>query len=477
MRARGCFKRAAAAFVTGLCLLGAGTSQGAESSAGAVLDPGFGTGGVARLPSSSPSAASGVGTADGGLLASEGLGVRALSSLGTAGEAFGGGGSLAVPAPAPGDRFEITDLTLDSHGRLLVAGDMVFPESENPSPYLENGARAFEPKVVRIVRLLPDGALDPSFGQGGVVETDLGLPPPRDIYGHRLGPHPVVEAAAVAIDPQGRIVITGSAAFGMSRPCRGHDIFAPVADSAGFVARLTEGGVPDPSFGANGLIGGHGLGGTPLGATALDDPVVGPTGAITIRAAGANICKPLRSHLGLARLTADGRLARGFGKNGAILGPYRALIGEPGGAALALAVVPRRRPEKEGFRVRLIRLTADGAPDRSFGRGGAALLNLGPGAHGALDSLALDPKGRILIGGRSGFGRGSALVLIRVAQDGRWERDFGPRGRVVTPVARVAEYGGNDMFFDSQGRLIVIRLYTGSQGGSPGLLIARYLLH
>jgi hypothetical protein len=54
---------------------------------------------------------------------------------------------------------------------------------------------------------------------------------------------------------------------------------------------------------------------------------------------------------------------------------------------------------------------------------------------------------------------------------------YGPHGRVATPVPRPAEYGSSDLFFDSQGRLVAVRLYTESpQGGGPGLMVARYLL-
>jgi uncharacterized delta-60 repeat protein len=440
------------------------------------MDPAFGNAGVLSLPAELPSTAGGVATQGGELLVSSGSGVQVLNDAGAAGGAFGGMGSLTVPA-APGGEFLITDLTIDRQGRLLVLGETRFPESENPSPPLGNGLRVFRPGVVRLLRFLPDGQLDPSFGQGGVVETDLGLPPPRGTHGQRLGPHPVVEPGDVAVDRQGRIIVTGGALVRLENGCRGRDRTAPVPVSAGFVARLTESGAPDPGFGTGGLVGGRGLSGSPLGAAALGDPVVGATGAITVRATSAYSCGTKASHLGITRLTPAGRTDQAFGDKGSISGPYAAMVGGPRGSVVALAVAHRRHPEKEALEGRVVRFTAEGKRDRSFGRDGGAAVKLGTGNADTLDSLAVDSRGRILVGGMIGIGKGRSLALLRVSAGGRWEENFGPHGRVATRVSGLVEYGGNDLFFDPQGRLVAVRIYSQSpKVGGSGLMIARYLL-
>jgi uncharacterized delta-60 repeat protein len=439
---------------------------------GAVLDPSFGTGGVLKLPTESIFTAYGMATQSGNLLVSGGSAVQVLNSLGGTGEAFGGVGSLTLP-PATGDEFQLSDFTIDPQGRLLVVGTSFFPRSENPSPFLENGARAFRPGVVRILRFLADGSLDPAFGRGGVVETGLGLSSPRGTDGRRLGSHPSEGPTGVAVDPQGRIIVTGEAVIRLGETCE-NDSLAPAAVSAGFVARLTESGAPDMSFGRDGLVGGRALSENPLGAEAIAEPLVSPSGRITYLSSGASVCERDRSHLGIAQLTPDRRSRRAFGKKGAIVGPYRALAEEPDGSVVALAEVPRR--EKEAFRSRLIRIAPDGKRDGSFGKHGRTEVKLGPGFETTLDSLAVDGQGRILVGGTLGTGKGRSIVLLRVSARGRWETNFGPRGRVATRVRYLTQFGSSDLFFDPEGRLVTVHQYAEELKGRSGLVVARYLL-
>jgi uncharacterized delta-60 repeat protein len=477
-------RHALLAIALGLALLGPGAAQAlaanradpagraASPQPGAVLDPSFGERGVVRLPSESSFTALGTSTQSGTLLVSGGSGVQLLNDLGGAGEAFGSTGSPTLP-PATGDEFQLAGFTVDQQGRLLVVGASLFPESENPSPFLEDGARAFRPGVLRMLRFLPDGEIDPSFGQGGVVETSLGLPPPRGTAGKRLGSHPSLGPTGVTVDAQGRIIVTGAAVVRLGEACE-HDSFAAAAVSAGFIARFTENGAPDVGFGRDGLFGGRALSENPLGAEGIGEPVVSKGGRITYLSTGAYACERGRSHLGVAQLTPDGRTRAEFGEKGAIVGTYRAVAGEPDGSVFALADVPRRR-EKENFKARLIRVAPDGNPDRAFGKGGRATVTLGPGFSTTLDSLAIDGKGRVVIGGTLGNPEGRAIVLLRVSTRGKWEKDFGPQGRVVTRERQLTQFGSSDLFFDPEGRLVTLHQYAEAKGHF-GLVVARYLL-
>jgi hypothetical protein len=451
---------------------GAAAAPDGDARSGAVLDRSFGDGGVVKLPSEFGVTPFGAATRSGGVLVSGGSGVRVLSAAGGPGHAFGGDGSLPLSSPTH-DEFQVSDMTIDSHGRLLVAGTAVFPKAENPSPWMENGSRAFSPGAVRILRFLPGGGLDPGFGRGGVVETDLGLPAPLDTDGTPLGTRAAVRTTGIAVNGQGQIVVTGSAVVRLGFSCA-HDSFAPVGVPAGFVVRLATNGEPDPTFGDDGLFGGHDMGENPLGAEVIDDPVISPSGAITYRSPYADVCQPGLSHLGVGRLTPVGQIAATFGTQSAIFGRFLDLAGERDGSVVALEEVRRRHSKK--VRARLTRIAPDGSRDEAFGKRGQSTVTLAPSSGPTLDALAVDSRDRIVIGGTLGAGKGRAILLLRVSARGRWEKKFGPRGMVATRVRDLAESERSTLFFDPRGRLVTLHQSYEEKKGRSGLVVARYLL-
>jgi len=471
---RGRFGRVVAAITVGLLLLATDASAAPSGGArpGAVLDRSFGDGGVVKLYSEFAVTAFGAGTRSGGVLVSGGSGVQVLNAAGGPGHAFGSTGSLTLSSPKRNE-FQLSDMTIDFHGRLLVVGTSVFPKAENPSPLMENGSPAFSPGAMRILRFLPGGGLDPSFGRSGVVETDLGLPAPLGTDGTPLGTRATVRATGIAVDRQGRIVVTGSAVVRLGASCA-HDSFAPVGVAAGFVVRLATNGELDPAFGNDGLFGGHDMGENPLGAEVIGDPVISPSGAITYRSIQTYACQPGMSHPGVGQLTPVGQIATTLGEQSAIFGRFLDLAGERDGSVVALEEVPRRDNEK--VRARLIRIAPDGSRDEAFGKRGYATVTLAPSSGTTLDSLAVDGRGGIMIGGTLGTRKGRAILLLRVSARGRWEKRFGPRGIVATRVRDLAEFEPSMLFFDSHGRLVTLHQSYEERKGRSGLVVARYLL-
>lgn len=471
---KGRFGQAVVLIVVGLLLFATGVAAAAGGGprSGARLDPSFGDGGLVELNSEFPFSPFGAPARSGGALVSGGSSVQVLNAAGRPGHAFGATGSLAPPAPKRG-KFQLAGMTVDPQGRLVVVGTVIFPQAENPSPMLENGSPAFSPGALRIVRLLPGGGRDPGFGQGGVVETDLGLPAPLGTDGAPIGSRPAPRATGVAIDPQGRIVVTGSTVVRLGAACS-HDSFADVGVGAGFVIRLTAAGQLDPTFGSGGLFGGHDASENPLGTETIGDPVIGPSGAVTYRSLQTFSCEPGVSHQGLAQLTPAGQTATSFGAQGAIVGHYVGLAGEPDGSLVALEEVPRRYSQK--VRARLIRIAPDGQRDEGFGKQGQVTVTLAPSGGTTLDALAVDRRGRIVIGGTLARAQEKAILLLRVSAPGRWEKKFGPHGFVATRVRDLAEFAPSELFFDSRGRLVTLHQSFEERKGRSGLIVARYLL-
>src|SRR5213076_1055916 len=76
-----------------------------------------------------------------------------------------------------------------------------------------------------LVRYQPDGSLDPSFGTGGIVSTDLGA---------------AGQGNAAAVQPDGRIVVVGQSTSG--------------AITTTVLVRYNPDGTLDPSFGSGGIV-------------------------------------------------------------------------------------------------------------------------------------------------------------------------------------------------------------------------------
>jgi uncharacterized delta-60 repeat protein len=139
--------------------------------------------------------------------------VARLRSNGTLDPSFGTGGRVTLPGGGSANA-----VLVQPDGRIVVAGNAIAER-------------------MRVTRLLPGGAPDPAFGGGdgdGVAEVDVA--PLAD------------QAAAAALQPDGRIVVAGSS--------------QDSGDMA--IARLLADGSPDPGFG-----GGDGIATVDFGAAAF----------------------------------------------------------------------------------------------------------------------------------------------------------------------------------------------------------------
>jgi uncharacterized delta-60 repeat protein len=120
---------------------------------------------------------------------------------------FGTGGLVMTSF---GQLDDARGLALQSDGKLVAVGSY------------QNGTKV----DVALARYNPDGSLDPSFGTGGQVTTDLG--------GLNQS------AGAVVVQPDGRLVLAG--------------VWAPTGPSQFFLARYNTDGSVDTTFGQSGVV-------------------------------------------------------------------------------------------------------------------------------------------------------------------------------------------------------------------------------
>lgn len=213
-----------------------------------------------------------------------------------------------------------------------------------------------------VVRYNPDGSLDPSFGLGGRVVTDLGS---SDLL------------TALAVQPDGRIVAAGHSV-----------VSALVRDFA--LVRYNPDGSLDPSFGSGGRVLTHGA--FP-NALALQ-----PDGKIVV--AGV-VGPPSGGGVALIRYNPDGSLDPSFGSGGRVLTDFakfdgaRSLVLQADGKLVAAGFSSPRSVGPPQFALQ--RYNVDGSPDLTFGTAGEAFSSFRGFVSGA--ALALQADGKLVAAG------------------------------------------------------------------------------
>jgi uncharacterized delta-60 repeat protein len=360
-----------------------------------------------------------------------------------------GGGRVPIEGPAGYD-LSLSGLAVDAKGGVLVAGTA----TQVLTPYSFSN-----PELAMVVRYTPRGELDRSFGTDGVVLTNFGLPPLQNFETLAV-PEPTqsptqVEVAGIGVDDSGRIDLTGSWVKRIG-PCRAS---TGLRYREALVARLDRNGNPDFTFGNAGVVPLGNIAAidppvpardgiylsTPAGAEGpctepnynrfvghlagdgRPDPGFGQSGWVRLPAAGwLEGSRPelegsvlAIDHRGRALLFAESRVRRflpsgqldtSFGRGGvakiAARGGELAIAGggvdSRGRILLAGTFVPGQQPVAKTQRHRsffLMRLTARGTVDRSFGRAGIATTRFGAASRAVASSFLIHGRDHAIVGG------------------------------------------------------------------------------
>jgi uncharacterized delta-60 repeat protein len=289
---------------------------------------------------------------------------------GTLDPSFGTGGKV-ITAVGPGTRRDRAhDVAVLADGKILVAG------------FADMGPGAGRRNFM-LARYNPNGTLDGSFGSGGIVLTPAAPGDNNDI----------VTTNGLAIDPVGRILVTGQADMGAG------------AGSFNFaLARYLPNGSLDSSFGGDGIVT------TAVAASDNFDSLVSAAidGSGRITAAGVAETGGFVLDLALVRYNADGSLDASFGAGGKVtmnLGPgntddlpQELLLQENGKILVGGGVAPTAVTiDGDAF---LARFDPSGSLDRSFGAGGVVVTPTAPGnADDEFFEIALQSDAKLVAAG------------------------------------------------------------------------------
>jgi uncharacterized delta-60 repeat protein len=275
-----------------------------------------------------------------------------------------------------------------------------------------------------LVRYHPDGSLDGSFGRRGEVLT--AFPPGGG------------KVSALVLQPDGKIVATGRIRGGL------------------VVVRYLADGTLDPTFGSHGRV--------------ITAGTVYPSG-IAVQADGKLV---VAGSDALFRYKPDGILDPSFGEGGIATVP-----GDFDGSALAIVhggkiVIAGSTACGSRSAFVLMRYTAVGALDPRFGVSGTVRTTIGPGiACNIASALIVQPDGKLVVGGDSSDGK--SFALVRYEADGALDRTFGRGGKVTTSFGKTIDQAVA-LIRLKDGRLVL----AGSAGDYPQdtdyeFALARYI--
>lgn len=334
-----------------------------------------------------------------------------------------------------------------------------------------------------LARFKPDGSPDRSFGTDGKVTTDI------------AGGFAQERARAVAIQPDGRIVVAGESstpsgdlavalvrynadgaldtrfgsggkvfepaalgrAFDVAILADGRIVVAGDAPVAGstedfgdfLLAPYTASGALDASFGTSGVVVTDMTSRTDLARNL----VVQPNGALVV--SGDPFGSDPARRTSAARYDADGRLDPSFATGGKLVlaGAYvgRGLALQSDGRLVLVGTVPVLNVQNDFTHFAVLRLDANGTFDNSFGTDGITTTSI-TGLTDVAHAVAVQADGRIVVAGEGNLVNPN-FALARYNADGTLDTSFAVDGKLVVDFFNLEDRAEN-VAVQSDGKIV-----------------------
>jgi uncharacterized delta-60 repeat protein len=304
------------------------------------------------------------------------------------------------------------------------------------------GRRLLLAASVLAVLLIPaaqatPGALDPTFGTGGKVTTQIGT---YNDY-----------AYALVRQPDGKFVAAGTSNTGLK------------TDFA--LARYNPNGSLDTSFNGTGKVT------TAMGASwdSLNDLALQPDGKLVAAGYSQN---GFNFDFALARYNPNGSLDTSFNGTGKVTTPFALYDDKANAVALqpdGKIVVAGHSHNGSNYDFALARYNPNGSLDTSFNGTGKVTTPIGS-SDDETYALALQPDGKLVAAGLSRTGTGAVFALVRYNPNGSLDTSFNGTGKLTTAIGAYASV--NALAPQPDGKLLAAGI--GDNGSHFVFALARY---
>lgn len=354
---------------------------------------------------------------------------------------FGNNGSILIPGNASLPFTNAKSVAIQSDGKLIV-GVMAFNQNYVKADF-------------KVARLLPNGAMDNSFGSNGIVTMDF-----RGLSD---------ELNVVLIQPDGKIIAVGRSDSSINEN--------PYFVSALTIARFNSDGSPDMSFGQNGTV----VSMSRKNYT-LRTPI---TAGLTSKGNLILACNGQHASYGSAydvlfvSYKSDGTVDSSFGRNGKVaygnsvddsfIGNFKILPDDK--ILLCLGYSKSYSPYTQA----ILKLNEDGTRDLSFGRGGFVQTLFDQIYSSSAQDLIVQDDGKIVLTGDilTAWGGKGSLSVSRYFSNGTLDSSFGVNGLSIVPAAYSNSYGSS-IAQQADGKIVVGGQNIPVTSYYPDFMIARF---